>query len=49
MEGVNALRRGGGDTLAVQKDLPYQGLSSFGTGFLSRCGEVWEVEHTIYV
>ena len=36
-------RRVPGNTLAVQKDLPYQGLSSFGTGFLSRCGEVWEM------
>ena len=36
-------RRVPGNTLAVQKDLPYQGLSSFGTGFLSRCGEVWKV------
>lgn len=29
-------RRVPGNTLAVQKDLPYQGLSGFGTGFLSR-------------
>mmetsp|Transcript_33515 Transcript_33515/g.99767 ORF Transcript_33515/g.99767 Transcript_33515/m.99767 type:complete len:622 (-) Transcript_33515:364-2229(-) len=29
-------RRVPGNTLAVQKDLPYQGLAGFGTGFLSR-------------
>ncbi|GAX73326.1 hypothetical protein CEUSTIGMA_g780.t1 [Chlamydomonas eustigma] len=29
-------RRVPGNTLAVQKDLPYQGLQGFGTGFLSR-------------
>lgn len=29
-------RRIPGNTLAVQKDLPYQGLAGFGTGFLSR-------------
>ncbi len=30
-------RRIPGNTLAVQPDKPYQGLSMFGTGFLSRC------------
>ena len=29
-------RRVPGNTLAVQPDLPYRGLSLFGTGFLSR-------------
>jgi hypothetical protein len=29
-------RRTPGNTLAVQPDKPYQGLSAFGTGFLSR-------------
>lgn len=29
-------RRIPGNTLAVQPDKPYQGLASFGTGFLSR-------------
>ena len=33
-------RRLAGDMLAVRKDLPYQGLGAFGTGFLSRCGMV---------
>lgn len=45
-------RRLAGDMLAVRKDLPYQGLGAFGTGFLSRCGagqmfeamQAWEGE-----
>jgi hypothetical protein len=36
-------RRIPGNTLAVQPDKPYQGLSMFGTGFLSRCGAGWPV------
>jgi EH domain-containing protein 1 len=41
-------RRVPGNTLAVQPDRPYQGLSMFGTGFLSRCAARGQREASVH-